>query len=88
MALEAGAKGNLMAFRSVDEILKPDVRFADLYVLENGTARLMDISDHHRRQSRRLPDKPRYDETVDRNIIDPRARLSGIIDHQDRLKLA
>ena len=36
-----------MAFRSVDEILKPDVRFRDLYVVENGAARLMDLSDHH-----------------------------------------
>jgi hypothetical protein len=36
-----------MAFRSVDEILKPDVRFADLYVVENGAARLMDLPDHH-----------------------------------------
>jgi hypothetical protein len=26
-------------------------------------------------------DKPRYDETVDWNIIDPSTRLSGIIDH-------
>ncbi len=37
-----------MAFKSVDTILQPDPRFADLCVVENGTARRMTLADHHR----------------------------------------
>lgn len=37
----------MMVFKAASETLKPDVRFADLCVVENGIARLMDLSDHH-----------------------------------------
>lgn len=36
-----------MTFKSANEILKPDARFENSYVIENGSARLMDMSDHH-----------------------------------------
>jgi len=36
-----------MTFKSVDAILKPDARFADLCVVEHGTARHMNVVDHH-----------------------------------------
>jgi hypothetical protein len=38
---------NLMAFKSVDEILKPDIRFENLCVVENGVARFMELPDYH-----------------------------------------
>jgi hypothetical protein len=37
----------MMACKSASETLAPDVRFSDLCVVENGVARLMDLSDHH-----------------------------------------
>lgn len=36
-----------MSFKSVDCILKPDPRYANLYVVENGVARGMTLADHH-----------------------------------------
>lgn len=36
-----------MAFKSVENILQPDPRFADLCVVENGAARRMTLADHH-----------------------------------------
>lgn len=36
-----------MAFKSVDSILQPDQRFANLSILENGVARPMALADHH-----------------------------------------
>jgi hypothetical protein len=36
-----------MAFKTVESILQPDPRFADLCVVENGTARRMTLADHH-----------------------------------------
>jgi hypothetical protein len=42
----AHPKDGLMVFRSVDKILTPDARFADLYVVENGGARRMGLADH------------------------------------------
>lgn len=36
-----------MSFKSADEILQPDRRFADLCVVENGIARRMGLGDHH-----------------------------------------
>ena len=36
-----------MSFKSADEILQPDRRFADLCVVENGVARRMGLADHH-----------------------------------------
>ena len=36
-----------MPFKSVDAILKPDARFADVCVVEQGMARPMTIADHH-----------------------------------------
>lgn len=37
-----------VVFKSVESILQPDPRFADLYVIENGVARGMTLADHHR----------------------------------------
>jgi len=37
-----------MTFKSVDDILRPDPRFADLCVIEQGVARRMTLTDHHR----------------------------------------
>jgi hypothetical protein len=36
-----------MIFKSVDSILEPDPRFANLCVVENGVARCMTLADHH-----------------------------------------
>ncbi|WP_144161547.1 hypothetical protein [Paraburkholderia sp. BCC1885] len=36
-----------MIFKSVDSILKPDPRFANLCVVENGVARRITLADHH-----------------------------------------
>lgn len=36
-----------MAFKTVESILQPDPRFADLCVVENGVARRMTLADHH-----------------------------------------
>jgi len=36
-----------MAFKTVESILQPDPRFADLCVVENATARRMTLADHH-----------------------------------------
>jgi hypothetical protein len=36
-----------MVFKTVENILQPDPRFADLCVVENGGARRMTIADHH-----------------------------------------
>ena len=36
-----------MPFKPLDDILKPDPRFADLCIVENGTARRMTLVDHH-----------------------------------------
>ena len=36
-----------MVFKSANESLEPDVRFADLCVVENGVARFMNLADHH-----------------------------------------
>jgi hypothetical protein len=36
-----------MAFKSVDSILQPDPRFANLCFVENGVARPMTLADHH-----------------------------------------
>lgn len=36
-----------MAFKTVESILQPDARFADLCVVENGVARKMTLADHH-----------------------------------------
>ena len=36
-----------MAFKSVDNILRPDPRFANLYLIERGVARRMTLADHH-----------------------------------------
>ncbi|HKR38405.1 MAG TPA: hypothetical protein VJU59_01800 [Paraburkholderia sp.] len=36
-----------MIFKSVDSILEPDPRFANLCVIENGAARGMTLADHH-----------------------------------------
>lgn len=36
-----------MAFKTVESILQPDPRFADLCVVENGAARRMTLADHH-----------------------------------------
>lgn len=36
-----------MPFKSVESILQPDPRFADLYVVELGVARLITLADHH-----------------------------------------
>jgi hypothetical protein len=35
-----------MAFKSVESILQPDPRFADLYVVELGVARRITLADH------------------------------------------
>ncbi len=37
-----------MAFKTVESILEPDPRFADLCVVENGQARRMTLADHHK----------------------------------------
>lgn len=36
-----------MPFKSLDDILKPDPRFADLCVVQDGIARRMTLADHH-----------------------------------------
>lgn len=36
-----------MTFKTVENILQPDPRFADLCVVENGMARRMTLADHH-----------------------------------------
>ncbi|WP_374252999.1 hypothetical protein [Xanthobacter sp.] len=36
-----------MAFKTVESILQPDPRFADLCVVKNGIARRMTLADHH-----------------------------------------
>lgn len=36
-----------MAFKSVDSILQPDPRFADLCIVENGLIRPIALADHH-----------------------------------------
>jgi hypothetical protein len=36
-----------MAFKTVESILQPDPRLADLCVVENGAARRMTLADHH-----------------------------------------
>lgn len=36
-----------MSFKSIDSILCPDRRFADLCVVEDGVARTMTLRDHH-----------------------------------------
>ena len=36
-----------MVFKSVESILQPDPRFADLYVVELGAARRITLTDHH-----------------------------------------
>jgi hypothetical protein len=36
-----------MVFKTVDSILRPDSRFADLCVVELGVARRMTLTDHH-----------------------------------------
>lgn len=36
-----------MSFKTVDAILQPDPRFADLYVVRDGQARRMRLADHH-----------------------------------------
>ena len=36
-----------MPFKSLDDILKPDPRFADLCVVQGGIARRMTLADHH-----------------------------------------
>lgn len=36
-----------MTFKSVESILQPDPRFADLYVVERGVARRITLADHH-----------------------------------------
>ncbi|TAJ30522.1 hypothetical protein [Bosea sp. (in: a-proteobacteria)] len=36
-----------MPFESLDDILKPDPRFADLCVVQGGIARRMTLADHH-----------------------------------------
>jgi hypothetical protein len=36
-----------MAFKSVESMLQPDPRFADLYVVELGVARRITLADHH-----------------------------------------
>lgn len=35
-----------MTFKSVDDILRPDSRFADFCVIEQGVARRMTLADH------------------------------------------
>ena len=37
-----------MPLKSIDDILQPDPRFADLCVVELGVARRMTLADHHR----------------------------------------
>lgn len=37
-----------MPFKSVDDILQPDPRFADLCIMEHGAPRRMTLADHHR----------------------------------------
>lgn len=37
-----------MPFKSLDDILQPDPRFADLCIVEGGVARRMTLADHHR----------------------------------------
>ncbi|MFM0210071.1 hypothetical protein PQQ96_21955 [Paraburkholderia sediminicola] len=36
-----------MAFKSVDSILQPDPRFADLCIVKNGLIRPVSLADHH-----------------------------------------
>lgn len=36
-----------MPFKSLDDILKPDPRFADLCVVQGGIARRISLADHH-----------------------------------------
>ena len=36
-----------MAFKTVESILQPDPRFADLCVVQNGVTRRMTLADHH-----------------------------------------
>jgi hypothetical protein len=36
-----------MAFKSVDSILQPDPRFADLRIVENGVIHPIALTDHH-----------------------------------------
>ena len=44
-SVDAGEK--LMAFCSLDEILRPDVRYESLCVVESGVVRVMELRDHH-----------------------------------------
>lgn len=37
-----------MAFKTVNSILEPDPRFADLCIIKNGFARRMTLADHHK----------------------------------------
>ena len=37
-----------MPLKSVDDILQPDPRSADLCIIERGVARRMTLADHHR----------------------------------------
>jgi hypothetical protein len=37
-----------MPLKSVDDILQPDPRYADLCIVERGVARRMTLADHHR----------------------------------------
>jgi len=37
-----------MAFKSAATVLQPDLRFSNLFVLDNGSTRLMEFPDHHR----------------------------------------
>jgi hypothetical protein len=39
--------GDEMVFKSVDSILQPDPRFADLRIVENGRIRPLELADHH-----------------------------------------
>lgn len=42
------AKLKFMPFKTLDAILHPDPRFADLCVVESGVARRITLADHHR----------------------------------------
>jgi hypothetical protein len=37
-----------MAFKTVESMLEPDPRFADLCVVEDGLTRRMTLADHHK----------------------------------------
>ena len=36
-----------MPFKDADRILRPDARFADLYIVRDGEARKMGLANHH-----------------------------------------